>query len=565
MRDSLMQSMSLDWIAATGTSLLLGSAIKALVLLTVVGVIAWCLRGASAAMRHLLWFCAIAGLAAIPVLALVLPGWDVLPSWVEMPAEPDRTPLAASIELRQPSGDESMTTLSTDGGRAQSVSEIAIVPTAHERVLPANDVSWRLVVLIVWIGGCAVSLLPVPVGTVSLLRLERQSQPADGSPIDSAARRVAERLGVRSRVRVLTSEHRWMPMLWGILWPRVLMPAAAREWSAQRVEAVLMHEFAHARRRDCLTQTAARLACAFYWYHPLVWWAARRMRAEGELACDDLVLRSGCRAPDYAEHLLYVAAGPRTGLPLGSTAIGMAWRSRLEVRLRAILDDGRNRLGPTCISAAGCMVLVGSLAYPLALLRSEPTDRAVDGPVAAENPFLAPPIAVRKGLGPLPVRLSYVDNTAEGVRSIAGGGHAVKYRRPADGKYLMAVEILAHRYGNYTAPAEDFHVYVLDAEQKVIQDHSIPYSRIEWGFPRWYTLAFPAVEVPGEYYVALAFNPHRTKGIYLGLDESVKRSHSYIGRPTTGFEPVGQKFDWMVRSVLVGEIPKNSPFASPDE
>jgi beta-lactamase regulating signal transducer with metallopeptidase domain len=566
MGDSLAQSVSLDAVAAIGTSLLLGSAIKALVLLAAVGVIAQWLRGASAAMRHLLWFCAIAGLAAIPVLGLVLPGWDVLPSWVEMPAGPDRTPVAASIELGQPSGGGSMLNPSTDGGQDQSVSENAIVPPAHERVMPANDVSWRLVVLIVWISGCVVSLVPVLAGTVSLLRLERQSQRTDGSPIDSAARRVAKRLGVTSRVRVLTSEQRSMPMLWGVLWPRVLIPAAAREWSAQRIEAVLTHEFAHLRRHDCLTQMTARLACAFYWYHPLVWWSARRMRAEGELACDDLVLRSGCRAPDYAEHLLHVAAGAQTGLPLGSTVIGMAWRSRLEVRLRAILDDGRNRLGPTCCSAAGCMVLVGSLAYPLAVLRSEPpTERAVDGPVAAENPFLAPPIAVRKGLGALPVRLSYVDNTSEGVRSIAGSGHAVKYRRPADGKYLMAVEIFAHRYGHFTAPAEDFHVYVLDEKRKLIQALPFPYSRIEWGFPRWYTLALPAVEVPGEYYVALAFNPHRTKGIYLGLDESVERSHSYIGRPTTGFEPVGEKFDWMVRSVLVGEIPENNPFASQDE
>jgi hypothetical protein len=311
---------------------------------------------------------------------------------------------------------------------------------------------------------------------------------------------------------------------------------------------------------------AARLACAFYWYHPLVWWSARRMHAEGESACDDLVLKLGCRAPDYAEHLLQVAAGTRTGLTLASPAIGMAWRSRLEVRLQAILDDGRNRLGPTYFSAVGCMVLVGSLTFPLALLRGEPrADRPVETPVAAENPFLAPPLTVRKGLGPLPSRLSYVDNTAEGARSIAGSGHAVKYRRPADGKYLMAVEIFAHRYGHFTAPAEDFHVYVLDEKRKVIQAHPVPYSRIEWGFPRWYALTLPAVEVPEEYYIALAFNPHHTKGIFLGLDESVKRSHSYIGRPTTGFEPVGEKFDWMVRSVLVGEIPRNDPFESQNE
>jgi len=474
--------------------------------------------------------------------------------------------VVTSTESPQPSGGGSMHNSSTGGGQAQSVPKIAVVPTAHGRVMPTTDVSWRLALCVVWMTGCVVALVPVLVGTVNLLRLERQSERIDGGPIDLAARRVARRLGVTSRVRVLTNEQRSMPMVWGILWPRVLIPAAAREWSVERIEAVLAHEFAHLQRHDCLTRMAARLACAFYWYHPLVWWAARRMRAEGESACDDLALRSGCHAPDYAEHLLHVVAGARTGLPLGSAAIGMAWRSRLEVRVQAVLDDGRNRFGPTRLSAAGCWVLVAGLTFPLALLRGEPpTDRPAPGPTAAENPFLAPPIAVRKGLGPLPVRLGYVDNSAEGRRSIAGSGHAVKYRRPADGKYLVAVEMFASRYGHFSPPAEDFHIYVLDKKLKLIRAHPVPYSRIEWGSPRWHTLTLPAVVVPDVYYVALAFNPHQTKGIFLGLDESVKRSHSYVGLPTTGFEPVGEKSDWMVRSVLVPEIPKINPFESQDE
>jgi hypothetical protein len=53
--------------------------------------------------------------------------------------------------------------------------------------------------------------------------------------------------------------------------------------------------------------------------------------------------------------------------------------------------------------------------------------------------------------------------------------------------------------------------------------------------------------VPEQYYVALSFNPHRTKGIYLGYDESVEESHSYTGLPGDGFEKVTDKYDWMVR------------------
>jgi hypothetical protein len=420
--------------------------------------------------------------------------------------------------------------------------------------------------MLIWIVGCAIALAPLLAGMLSLHRLKRRSMPLNHGPLMAPARRVAERIGVSRRVHLLSNEQRTMPMLWGILRPKVLLPATSTEWSDDRVEAVLLHEFAHVRRWDCATQLLARLVCALYWYHPLVWWAARRLKAESELACDDLVLNAGCGAPDYAEHLLQVAAGTRVGLPLGSAAIGMAWRSRLEIRLRAILDDGRTRHGPSYASAAGCWCLVAGFALPLAAMRSEPAtaprlEPVVAGSAADENPF-AKPVADAAELGSLPVRLGYVDNTAEGKQSIAAGGHAVKFRRPADAKYLMAIEMFASRYGHDQPPAEDFHVYILDEKGKLIQAVPYPYSQIEWGFARWYTLRIPALEVPRQFTIALAFNPHQTKGIFVGLDRSVKKSHSFRGRPTTGFEPVGEKYDWMIRAILVDETPKENPFAS---
>ena len=65
---------------------------------------------------------------------------------------------------------------------------------------------------------------------------------------------------------------------------------------------------AGARRAARLPHADARVVRvrAVYWFHPGVWWVARRLRVERELACDDRVLPP---APGraYAGHLLEIA------------------------------------------------------------------------------------------------------------------------------------------------------------------------------------------------------------------------------------------------------------------
>ena len=119
--------------------------------------------------------------------------------------------------------------------------------------------------------------------------------------------RLAQSLGIERPVTFLSGDEDAMPMACGLVRARVLLPAEADDWPIERQRVVLLHELAHVKRRDCLTQMLAHLACATYWFNPLVWLAARRLRAERERACDDLVLAAGTRGSDYADHLLDIA------------------------------------------------------------------------------------------------------------------------------------------------------------------------------------------------------------------------------------------------------------------
>ncbi len=173
-------------------------------------------------------------------------------------------------------------------------------------------------------------------------------------------------------------------------------------------------------------------------------------------------------------------------------------------------------------------------------------ERATETPVQ-EIPHKA---NLREGIPANAVPLGYVDDTAEDKQSLGASGHAVKFQRRGNARFVKVVQIFASRYGYPQAPKEDFHLYLLNEKMQVLADLRYPYGMIERGEMKWYTLRTPSIEVPEQFTVAFSFNPSRTKGVYLGIDKSVSKSRSLMGLPDSGFEEVKQPEDWMVRVYL---------------
>ena len=118
---------------------------------------------------------------------------------------------------------------------------------------------------------------------------------------------------------------------------RIILPSSATQWSETRLRAVLAHERAHVERRDSLQAAIGDIVCAVYWFHPLAWIASRQAALAREQACDDAVLSQGITRDAYATAILDIARSLRRRTAHG---LPMATRSQLEVRLRAILEDG---------------------------------------------------------------------------------------------------------------------------------------------------------------------------------------------------------------------------------
>ena len=82
------------------------------------------------------------------------------------------------------------------------------------------------------------------------------------------------------------------PAVWGVLYPHILLPSGTyRLLNPREFYAVLIHELAHARRRDNLIRLLYEASLCALWFHPLMWLAVARIGLYRELSCDESVIR----------------------------------------------------------------------------------------------------------------------------------------------------------------------------------------------------------------------------------------------------------------------------------
>jgi len=532
----MIDSATMLWINELSARILPGLITTTLVgalLLVAVAVSLRLRQRTSASTRHFAWLLAIVAPLLMPIAMYVLPEWPVVPNEIVSMLPAERVSLAASNHGA---------TRENPFEPATSVAATAAQTSTHPRL---SITSWICALWMLGVGGLLGSW---SLGLLSLWRLARRSIPFHDESLNRILRDAMRRIGVNREVRVVSSDSRAMPMVWGSLRPTILLPANVSEWSAETIQNVLLHELAHIRRCDWLAHGLSLLARSLFWFNPLVWFAARKLRCECERACDDLLLRTGASACDYADTLLSVTRAAVNEARPPQVALGMSSASELEWRIHSILDHTRHRYGITHRTAWLMMTVFSGVVCGAAMLQSQGVEAARSSPV---------------------VRLGHVDDSAEGRRSIAGSGHAVRFDRPGDVTRVTAIELFASRYGTVDPPHEDFHLYLLDENKQLIAAYPIAYSQIERAAERWYTFPIRACEVPKQFYVAVTFNPHRTKGVYLGYDESAQssdsrgESNSLVGRPTTGFEAFDQNREWMIRAVMIDQQQPANPFDPP--
>jgi beta-lactamase regulating signal transducer with metallopeptidase domain len=350
-------------------AILVESALRATVIATLVAAILGASRVKSAAVRHGAWVAVIVTMLMLPALIMselkaFLP---VLP-----PSAPERAasmPLMAELTAVPPAAPRVPTVATAEGA------------TASDAVIEHPSANWQMYLGGLYLVGLTILLFRLALGTFQVHKLLRTAFVRNGK---------------------LMHQRCSTPVTVGWLNPRVILPVDWSEWPDAKLNAILLHEQEHVRRRDPLTQWLALLNRAVFWFHPLAWWLERHLSGLAEEACDAVVLSGGHDPRDYSAYLVDLArSASRAGGRMPEAAMPMPG-ARLPQRIRHILDGVRtpqvSRLRLTCIGLL-CVLATGTVAT-VSPVPTQPTPplRQAPEPVADVQPALPAQSSSRQSL-----------------------------------------------------------------------------------------------------------------------------------------------------------------------
>ncbi len=179
-----------------------------------------------------------------------------------------------------------------------------------------------------WIAFAGIGLVRVVSAVIMLTRRKRRSVPVSVPRVRALFDRCLAEVGLKRNVALRVSDEFEGPALIAVGRPVVVIPSwCILELSVAELRQVLLHELAHYARRDHLTVLLVQFARVFFFFHPAVWYAARRIDIEAERACDAAVVRVSRHPERYASTLLKVAG----------SKVRTHWRAVLELARSASL------------------------------------------------------------------------------------------------------------------------------------------------------------------------------------------------------------------------------------
>lgn len=203
-------------------------------------------------------------------------------------------------------------------------------------------VSHHDTIVLIWFLIICARSLQLAFGLYSTSRLKKvRVKPVTGH-WSERMQQLAGILNIRQTITLLESGLAKVPMVIGYLKPVILVPVGLlAAIPADELEAILVHELAHIKRRDYLVNLLQSLVEIIFFFNPAVLWVSKLIKAERENCCDDLAINQNNNKVNYIRALISCEEYQST---VPAYAMALTGRNTLIGRVKRMLSNRNHSL-----------------------------------------------------------------------------------------------------------------------------------------------------------------------------------------------------------------------------
>jgi beta-lactamase regulating signal transducer with metallopeptidase domain/formylglycine-generating enzyme required for sulfatase activity len=326
------------------------------VLTLVVACASFLLRNRSAHVRYLLWLIVLAK-------ALVPPLYSIPVAVLPQRAAPEYI-LAPPVAERMAAEHEPVSRASRPriAGRMPATRS-ALSPVGLNKPTRYNTRAWLAIGWLVGVVSLSFYYLANALRTQIWLQRRRKALQSE-SARDIKSFFTAN--GVRRMPNVWLLERINQPFVWGLVRGSIYLPAKLLDGKNAKFQPSLLgHELSHVIRLDAMVNSLQVIAQTIFWFHPFVWWANAKIRAEREKCCDEMTIaRLKALPEEYGEAIVEtLAAKYEQARPVPSLAVAGQIKN-IEERIETMLKPGKKFYKRPSLIASTGVLLVTLLAVP---------------------------------------------------------------------------------------------------------------------------------------------------------------------------------------------------------
>lgn len=215
----------------------------------------------------------------------------------------------------------------------------------------------------VWFLLFCMKLVRIAAGLAHVQRLKQYKTHSPAAWWTNRMHELCAAMHISKPVALLESERVKVPVVAGLLKPVILMPLGLLTNLPQdELEAILLHELAHVKRRDYLVNLLQSFAETIFFFNPAVLWISSLIREAREHCCDDMAIAQINDPRKYINALVAFQEYNITGYAMAFPGK----KNHLLNRVKRILQPGNNTANATertFLVACFCIAIAMAWAF----------------------------------------------------------------------------------------------------------------------------------------------------------------------------------------------------------